>query len=226
MVPRTHVRIPVKAGQVIGRVGGRSLDFGVVNFDTRLAGLLTPSLYGHDSWRAHLVSPFGYLDGPLRKTLQELSARNAEPLGGRIDYDIDGKLAGNWFREGSGGYPGDRRDPRGYWMGHLAIAYHHIDPSKIVVSVGDFGGKPAQYWVKGNKPDPAGIGEKDGVVKYELVDAAMGSNGGNHGAIPTSVQGTVLCQVLPGRKLKFEAFPGKAGRDVESFSGAARIYER
>ncbi|MFN0079841.1 MAG: hypothetical protein ACKVY0_25535 [Prosthecobacter sp.] len=225
-MPQTHVRIPVKAGQVIGKVGGRSLDFGVVNFETKLTGFISPSLYGHYSWRVHLVSPFDYLDEPLNKTLQKLSARKAEPLGGKIDYDIDGKLVGNWFREGSGGYPGDRNDPRGYWMGHLAIAYHHIDLTKIVVSIGDFGGKPAQYWVKGNKPDPATIGEKDGVVKYELVYGQIGSDGKTYEGISTGVQGTVLVQVLPGRKTKFEAFPGQKGREVKGFTENAKTYER
>jgi hypothetical protein len=225
-MPQTHVRIPVKAGQVIGKVAGRSLDFGVVNFETKLRGFLTPSLYGHYSWRTHLVSPFDCLVEPLKKTLQKLSARKAEPLGGKIDYDIDGKLAGNWFREGSGGYPGDRNDPRGYWMTHLAIAYHHIDPTKIVVSIGDFDGKPSQYWVKGNKPDPATIGEKDGVVKYELIYGQLGNDGRTYEGIPTGVQGTVLVQVLPGRKLRFEAFPGREGHEVKGFTEGAKVYER
>jgi len=40
------------------------------------------------------------------------------------------------------------------------------------------------------------------------------------------VQGTALCQVLPDRKLKFEAFPGKRGDEVAGFTTAARLYER
>jgi hypothetical protein len=226
MMPQTHVRIPVKAGQVIGRVAGRSLDFGVLDFETRLTGFLTPALYGHYSWRTHLVSPFDHLETPLAKTLQKLSTRKAEPRGGRIDYDIDGRLSGNWFREGSGGYAGDRSDPRGYWMGHLAFAYHHIEPSNIVISIGDFGGRPAQHWVKGNKPDPATVSEKDGLVKYELVFGRIGNDGREYPGISPAVQSTVLCQVLPGRKLRFEAFPGQEAREVKGFTSNAKTYER
>ena len=226
MMPQANVRIPVKAGQVIGKVGGRSLDFGVVNTETKLPGFLTPSLYGHYSWRVHLVDPFEVFVEPVRSRLLKFNARKVPPFGGRIDYDIDGRLIGNWFREGSGGYPGDRSDPRGYWMGHLAFAPHHIDPSKIVVSIGDFGGRPAQFWVKGNQPDPATIGEKDGMVKYEMIYGRLGSNGSTQEGIPTDVQGTVLAQVLPGRKLKFEAFPGQQGREVKSFTENAQTYER
>jgi len=41
-----------------------------------------------------------------------------------------------------------------------------------------------------------------------------------------TVQGVVLAQVLPNRKLKFEAFPGKSGAEVKGFSSAAEVYER
>ena len=226
MMPQTRVRIPVKAGQVIGKVGGRSLDFGVVNTEKRLAGFLTPSLYGHYSWRVHLADPFDYFDGPVKGALLKLNARKVPPFGGRIDFDVDGMLAGNWFLEGSGGYGGNRNDPRGYWMGHLAFAYHHIDPSKVIVSIGDFGGQPKSFWIKGNTPDPAKVGERDGVVKLELVYASIGGNGRKFEGIPTDVQGVVLAQVIPGRKLKFEAFPGRTAAQVSGFTSNAKTYER
>lgn len=225
--PALHARIAVKAGQVIGKVAGRSLDFGVVNTEVRLPGFLTPALYGHYAWRVHIVDPFDFFDEPVRGQLLALNVRKVKPWFGKIDYDVDGRLVGNWFREGSGGYPGDRRDPRGYWMGHLAFAPHHIDPAIVVVSIGDFGGKPRQFWVKGNAPDPAGIGEADGPVKYELIWGQLGSSGDRqvrHDA--DAVQGTVLVQVLPNRKLKFEAFPGKVGSEVKGFTSAAKTCER
>ncbi|MEQ1859971.1 MAG: hypothetical protein ABMA13_08545 [Chthoniobacteraceae bacterium] len=227
MGPPVQTRIAVKAGQVVGKVAGRSLDFGVVNTEVRLPGFLTPKLYGHYAWRVHVVDPFDFFDEPLKSKLLVLNVRKVPPFFGKIDHDIDGKLIGNWFREGSGGYPGDRSDPRGYWMGHLAFAPHHLDPTKIVASIGDFAGKPAQYWVKGNAPDPAKVSEKDGVVKYELIWGQLGSSGDRqmrHDA--DAVQGTVLAQVLPGRRLKFEVFPGRTAADVSDFTSAARIYER
>jgi hypothetical protein len=227
MGPPVQTRIAVKGGQVIGKVGGRSLDFGVVNTETKLAGFLTPKLYGHYSWRSHIVDPFDFFDEPLKAKLLALNVRKVKPFFGRIDYDVDGRLIGNWFREGSGGYPGDRRDPRGYWMGHLAFALHHIDPTKIVVSIGDFGGRPAQYWVKGNSPDPAKVSEADGVVKYELIWGQLGNDGTRqlrHDA--DSVQGVVLAQVLPNRRIKFECFPGQTAAQVSGFTSNAKTYER
>lgn len=227
MGPTVQTRIPVMAGQVVGKIAGRSLDFGVVNTEVRLPGFLTPKLYGHYAWRVHMVDPFQFFDESLKSNLLALNPRKVRPFGGKIDYDVDGKLIGNWFREGSGGYDGDRRDPRGYWMGHLAFAYHHIDPSKVVVSIGDYDGRPRQFWVKGNAPDPAKVGETDGVVTYELIWGQLGSSGDRQ-LMPDAdaVQGTVLCQVLPNRRLKFESFPGQTAAQVTGFTAAAKTYER
>jgi hypothetical protein len=46
------------------------------------------------------------------------------------------------------------------------------------------------------------------------------------GQLDDAVLGVVLAQVLPKRKLKFEAFPGKTRAEVNGFTGAARMYER
>jgi len=228
MGPPVQVRIPVKAGQVVGKIGGRSLDVAVINTEVTLKGFLTPKLYGHYAWRVHVVDLFDCFDEPLKGDLLKLNTRKAKPYFGKIDYDIDGKLVGNWFKEGSGGYPGDRRDPRGYWMGHLAFAYHHVDPTLVLVSIGDFDGKPRQFAVQGNGPDPAKISAKDGLVKYELLYASINSNGDRIELPPQmrGVQGTLLAQVLDNRKLKIEVLPGRKANEVRDFGKEARIYER
>ena len=228
MGPPIHVRIPVKGGQVVGKVGGRSLDISVINTEVSLKGFLTPKLYGHYAWRVDVVDPFDYFDEPLKSQLLKLNPRKAEPRFGKIDYDIDGRLVGNWFREGSGGYPGDRRDPRGYWMGHLAFAYHHVESTQVIVSLGDFDGRPKQFAVQGNGPNPANVSVKDGVVKYELVYAPFNSNGDRIELPPQmrGVQGVLLAQLIEDRKLKIEAFAGKTAADISVFTTGAAIYER
>ncbi len=218
-------RIPVKAGQVIGKVGGRSLDLGVVNLEVT-RNFIVPAHYECEPWKIHTVDPFDYFDDPLKSQLLKLNVRKVPPFGGRIDYDVDGKLIGNWFLEGSNGYAG-AGDPRGYWMGHLAVVYHHVDPAQVVVSMGDYEGRPRQFWVKGNAPNPAKVGVESGLVKYELVYAALGSSGQTYQSLDTNqTHGVVLMQVLPDRKLKFEAFPGKAKAEVSNFTDRAKIYER
>ncbi|MEW6161010.1 MAG: hypothetical protein AB1813_26570, partial [Verrucomicrobiota bacterium] len=54
------VRIPVKAGQVIGKIGGRTLDFAVVNSQSTLKGFVVPEHYAREPWKIHTVDPFDY----------------------------------------------------------------------------------------------------------------------------------------------------------------------
>ncbi len=222
-----NVRIPVKAGQVIGKVGNQTFDFALIDTATMRKGFVKPEQFlKRDPWKPHTVDPFDYIDEPLRGQLLAKNARKVPPFGGRIDYDIDGKLVGNWFEVGTGGYAGLNRRID-YWVGHLSIVYHHLDPKIIVVSIGNYDGRAAQFWVKDNRPDPATIDEADGVVKYELIYGQLGSTGQlQRRPDADRVQGTVLAQVLPGRKLKFEAFPGKTAEEVKGFTSAARSYER
>ena len=176
---------------------------------------------------------------PIKTQLLEKNIRQKEPRGGKIDYDIDGKLVGNWFEENTNGYSGKKEYQRmsGYWGTHLAFAYDGLDPSLIIISMGDFSGEAKQFAVKGNAPDPKDVDASDGIIKYELVsfdymtdedalwDRRSFANiknafGGD------SVSGTVLVQILENRKIKFESFPGKSASQVNGFTENAKIYER
>lgn len=42
----------------------------------------------------------------------------------------------------------------------------------------------------------------------------------------THVDGTVLVQMLDGRKIKFETFPGETAVQMQGFTAQAKIYER
>ncbi len=225
--PASHFRIPVKAGQVLGVVRGKhGIDFAVVNTEVTLAGFVVPAHYNSYPAKIHTVDPFDYYDEPLKSRMLEFNPRKTAPRGGKIDYDVDGRLIGNWFLEGTNGLAGSGRDRRLYWKNHLSIVYHHIDASKITVSMGDFGGTARQYWVKGNSPDPAVVSETTGIVKYELVWAAIGSNGQAFAGRDERVQGILLAQVMPGRKARIEAFPGKTASEVKGFTANAKIFER
>ncbi len=222
-----NVRIPVKAGQIIGKIGNQTFDFALIDTGTTRKGFVKPEQFlQRDPQKPHVVDPFDYIAEPLRGQLIAKCARKLPPFGGRIDYDIDGRLVGNWYAEGTGGYAGLTRRIDS-WAGHLSIAYHHLDPKIIVISIGNYDGRAAQFWVKNNRPDPATIGEQDGVVKYELMHGNLGSNGQTQMRQDADVaQGTVLAQVLPGRRLRFEVFPGLDGTQVNGFTAAARIFER
>ena len=192
------VRIPVKAGQPIGKVGLQTFDFALVDATTTRKGFVVPERFlDRDPWKMHTVDPFDYVEEPLKSQLLALNPRKAAPRGGQIDYDIDGRLVGNWYQEGTGDYAGMNRR-LDYWVGHLALVYHHIDPQIVVISIGDYDGAARQFWVKGNSPDPATIGPQDGVVKYELMWGRMGASGQQQVRQDAdAVQGVLLARYCP-----------------------------
>jgi len=223
-----QVRIPVKAGQVIGKVrGGFTFDFALIDTSVTNKGFVRPEQFlQRDPHKLHIVDPFDYIDDPLRTKLLSFNARKVKPLGGRIDYDIDGKLVGNWYREATGGYAGLNRR-WDYWVGHLTFAYHHIDPSQIIISIGDVDGRARQFAVRGNSPDPAKIGVADGLIKYNLIAPSVDSRTGKPLAqFEERFFGVLLVKLLEDRKLKLESFAGKTPADVRDFTAAAAIYER
>jgi hypothetical protein len=164
--------------------------------------------------------------------------REASPRWGKIDYDIDGKLIGNWFRQGSGGYGGNQSGGVGYWDGHLSVVPDGNDPSQIVISFGNYQGQPQQFAVVGNTPDPATVSQATGLVAYELgqIVTYSGDTGqpwDTKSYIPnikvkasTPPVGTVLMQMVGDRQLKVEAFPGSTAAQVTGFDSSVLIYER
>lgn len=229
--------IPVKAGEVLG--GATSLDFSTHNSDVTLKGFVVLQHYNGEPWKVRTVDPFDYFTETLRSQLLAKTERTAQPYGGKIDYDIDGKLVGNWFVENSGGYTGKTTGEYGYWSNHLAITYDAIYPSHIIFSIGTFlkKGEGRQFGVKGNSPDPATVDKNSGIIKYELVEYDY-KNGGsgqiwdrftyahNLKAVnKNDVQGVALLQLMEGGKLKSEVFPGKTASEVTSFANPT-IYER
>lgn len=228
-------RIKVKEGQLIGRIGGQTLDFAVYNNTLKL-NFINPKHYERESWKIHTDDPYKYFKEPAKSLLISKSIRKASPIAGKIDYDIDGKLVGNWFQEGTNGYEGANQER--YWDGHLAIVYDYLDPTQIRFSIGNFNGKASQFGVKGNSPDPATVDQSSSLVKYELVEfdyynKTTGQSWrpmtiiDNPGTKNTDyVKGTALMQLMGDRKLKLEVFPGKTASQVGGFTSNAKVYER
>ncbi len=231
--------IPIKAGQLVGRIGAQTLDFGVYDYEVTLPGLVVPSHYT-EPWKVHTVDPFPYFPKDVRDALLKKMLRQAEPRAGKIDYDVDGRLVGNWFQQGTNGYAG--LDQRKYWDGHLALVPDGLDSTQWRFSIGNFSGDPRQFGVKGNAPDPRAISVETGLVKYELTDNehyarndptrhGLGTGCVRPGDDIASrnlgqVLGVVLLQMTGTRTLKCEVFPGKSAAEVAGFTLAVKMYER
>ena len=238
IAPRSNIgtNIQVEDGELLGKIGGQTLDLSV-NYDkVVLKGFIVPEHYERESWKIHTVDPLDYFTEPLRTQMLAKDVRQVEPRGGKIDYDIDGRLVGNWFVEGTNGYAGN--NPSAYWDTHLSMVYDAIDPSFIVVSLGKFDGESKQFGVKGNAPDPATVSKESGIVKYELMVYHYFDGSGEmlngmttfkndlKANVVGDVKGTVLFQLLEDRRLKVETFPGKTADQVGGFTSSAVVYER
>ncbi len=236
-VANTGKTVTVEAGEIIGKAPG--FDFSVHDEEVTLKGFIVPENYMVEPWKLHTVDIFDHFTEPIRTQLLDKNIRQKEPRGGKIDYDLDGKLVGNWFVEGTN-YTGlyDGADHYGYYATHLAFAYEGLDPSLIIVSMGNYGGEPKQFAVKGNKPDPSQVDTQSGLVKYELVGFDYLTDTGNRWdrrsfakivkayGYDEHVSGTALVQMLEDRKIKFEVFPGKTAAQASGFTEKAKIYER
>jgi hypothetical protein len=212
--------IPVKAGQLVGRIGAQTLDFGAYDYNVTLAGFVVPEHYDYEPWKVHTVDPFPYFDEPLRSQLLAKALRTLEPLAGKIDWDVDGAMRGNWFAVGTRWYQG--LDQRNYWEGHLAIVPHHLDPDLTLFSVGNWSGQARQHAIE--PPfDSADVTASSGTVK--LVLHQYGTQAGRV-EVFDRVEGVALVEMTGPRLLKVELFPGRAATDELAFGPAARLYER
>ncbi len=230
---QTAVDVSVAAGELIGGYHA-NVDYNVVDTNVTLPGLLVPEHY-NEPWKIHAPPPFDYFTDAIQQRLNAISLRAEAPFDGRFDYDIDGRLVGNWFQQGTNGYAGVDRER--YWAGHLAVAYDHLVPSQIVLSLGRFDGVSAQFGARGNTPDPADVSVATGLIVYELVqyeymdgnerwDRMSHVSGLTSSNNDANVFGVVLMQLLSDRVLKVEIFPGVTASDVSGFSDAALLYER
>lgn len=235
---KKSLNIPVKAGQVIGRIGGQTLDFAVWDTEKILPGFVNPKSYEEERWKIHTVDPLEYYTDELKTQVLSKYIRTTEPVSGRIDYDIDGRLVGNWFVAGTNGYQGLKRQRlEGYSKTHLAVVPNHIDPLVYMISFGNFNGQFKQFAAKKDSLDPTQVGIENGMVKYELFDFDYLTENGDRWSgltfarnlktvVGTVSNGCVVFQLVDTRSLKMEAFPAKSCRSVFSFSSQAVMYER
>ncbi|MFH1134334.1 MAG: hypothetical protein V1735_07660 [Nanoarchaeota archaeon] len=227
-----YVSIPVVAGQRIGKANG--LDFSLVDENVVLPGFIFPAHYDREPWKVHTVDAYPYFVEPLRTQLIAKSLRKVAPYGGKIDHDIDGRLIGTWFKEGTRGYRGIK-EPE-YWVTHVSFSPNAIDPSYFLISFGNFSDDTRQFGTKDNSPDPAQVSVSSGPVKYELVDYIYVTGGSNwngasyadgiQAASGSQEKGIVLVQLVEDRKLRLEIFPDRKAEEVSGFTEHAVFYER
>ena len=230
--------IEVKAGEPIAKYGATNLDWSVHDADTTLSGFVVPEHYEREPWKIHTVDPFQFYSEPIKSDLLSKVPRTVEPRAGKIDYDIEGTIVGNWFMDGTVDYSGNVPPASEYWQGHLSIVYGFIDPTQIHISIGFDTGITndlcpicqGSYGVRGNRPDPATVGPDYGIVKYELMSRKDEGPPGGGWMIKDQVGdtslGTFLVQHMGDRTIRVEVVPEKVPDEISGFSDASLLYRR
>jgi len=233
--PELGANVELAAGDPIAILGGSSFDYSLHDATKILAGFQIPDHYSGESWKIHTVDPFDYMTDEVFSALLAKNARQVEPYGGKIDYDVLGTLAGNWFMDGTVDYAGGGLDQARYWNGHLSIHYHHVDPSAIRISIGrdlglgenDCRGCGGVFPVLNNSPDPASITVDDGIVKYQLTGRNKPDPDNREITVSDGVVlGTYLAQVIDDETIRTEFFLKMNADSVSGFSEDSVLYRR
>jgi hypothetical protein len=226
------VDIDVVAGQVIGYVGTQgAVDWYIGDTDLDLdfvnrSRYPTPWLYSG--------CYTDYYAEPLHSQLLGVIQRSVEPRCGRIDYDVAGRIVGNWFLEGE--VPAIAFED---YSTHLAIVYDDLHGDRIAIAdgiairpssphAGDENFNAARvFWVEGNAPRPESVGPASGIVEYEIMDRPPLDPFGTSGTEwELDVDGVFLVQMLDTGRIRVERVMGKRASDVTGFGPNARVYVR
>lgn len=224
-----YIKIDVKKGQVIAYVSSFSaLDMGLHDQESE-KNFIYPDLFWFETLYASPI--FDYFNEPLKSEILSKAIRQQEPRGGKVDYDVKGALAGNWFISGSA----NSRD----FEKQFAIGYDHIHAHRIAIFDGyeRFANNNSTYfhsWVKNNGPLPETVDLAFGIVKYELIprrwvnriDSVTWELSSLEGVDEQIPWGVFLFEMLETERMQAEFFPDKTPDKVTGFSGDQTLYVR
>ena len=212
--PSVREGMRVAAGQALGLTGtiAYGIDLGVINNQITVP-FANPARYAAES--LHGDAALSYFEEPLRSQLYALVSTIGPNKDGTFHYDVDGRLAGNWFLEGLA--PADSTSPAA-WAQHLAFVYDNYDPTAIRVSIGGTLALVGAFAVQAGAIDPRDVSIASGRISYGLF--LTGGPGGANGPR----LGSMIVQMIDDRRVRAEVV---ADPSVDAaFTSASRIYVR
>ncbi len=213
--PAVRPGVALAAGQRIGETGSTAygIDLGVIN-EQKSVFFVNPLRY--PSTTVHGDAPLPYFDEPLRSRLYGRVQRLGSDLDGRFDFDVTGRLAGNWFHES---LPVSDSASPSSWSRHLSFVFDNYDPSRVRVAIGGTLPLVGAFAVPAGVPDPREVTPTSGRVVYRLLMP------GGPGDAPGPQRGILAVEMLDATTLQVEVLPDGAATDL-SFTTAARRYVR
>jgi hypothetical protein len=217
IIPRAGLKVGdiVHAGDVVGTTSpGSAIDLGAYDLSTpKLPGLINPVRYSEET--LHCVDPFKYFVEPLRSYLYSRQRRVASaPPEARIDFDVAGRLVGNWYESSLPVTSSASMGGEG-WPKQLAFVPDNRDPSAVRVSIGGTVAAQGIWTIPPDAPRPETISVASGKVSYRLMYT-----------LSTDIQsGLMLVQMLADDRVRVEVFEGSQAKTAE-FDGRALVYIR
>jgi hypothetical protein len=149
----------VTAGQRLGTTGNAyAVDLGVIN-DAITVPFLVPARYNSGD-SLHADAPLKYFSEPIRSQLYARVERLGADLDGTINYDIAGRLSGNWFATVNTALP-------------FSFAYDTYDPSRVLLSIGS-GTLQGVWSIAPTDPAPRDVSVASGKVLYTVRHTQSG----------------------------------------------------
>lgn len=191
----------IHAGDRLGTTGGvYAIDLGVQNLDVTIGGLLNLSRYPVDE--QHVDAPLKYFPEPLRTQLYAKVQRLGSDRDGKFDFDVQGRLSGNWFGETDASQ-------------QIAFSYDTYDPGAVRISISSgLSLAPAVFGVAATDPIPRDVSVGTGAVSYTIFRASA----------PAPV-GHLLAQLVGDGRIRVEVFSPMSVPATE-FTAAATTYVR
>ena len=192
------------AGQRLGTSGAAyAVDLGVINTGLTLTGFANPARYPSDT--LHADAPLKYYEEPLRSQLYAKVQRLGSDRDGKIDFDVPGRLAGNWYVENG--------------TNAVAFAYNTYDPAQVRISIGGILATNGVFSTGAAEPRPRDVSVESGLVRYTLTRARTG--------LPLLFDtpfGSMLVQMLTDTRMRAEVFAANSRADA--FTSNARTFIR
>jgi hypothetical protein len=156
--------VQVSAGQKAGKTGGRgssllgAMDLGVMDSAVTLTGFIDPSRYVYGT--LHAGAPLSYYPSVLRASLEALVVRyGTNDKNSKIDFDLPGKLIGNWFSS-----------PYSAYSKQMAFVKHCLYATREVISIGSGFDLLGVYFVSSAAMAFEDVSKNTGLVKYQLFN--------------------------------------------------------
>jgi hypothetical protein len=202
----------VKDGQVLGYTSSSgALDLGCVDEDVTLAGFANPERYPGST--IHAVAPLKYYEEPLHTQLSAKVNAGADK-DGKIDFDVSGRLVGNWFLEGLAIRDSARGEPA-VWAKQLAFVSDIRQPGSVRISIGGTLAPAGIYQPAAEAPDPALVSPASGKTLYRF---RRNENSASKAPL-------LLVEMVADDRVRVEFFPDPREGPVE-FTSMALEYVR